>query len=213
MNPESFATTLLTILLDNYGFDALDWSPQTIAMELHDDFQVNISQRNLDKIMAAILIVKTDDFFNRLPVFNSICNILSGDTFDPTTVEPATVDEIAWAITEAVLLWPPEEGTTFDPEICGFIEAMLDAEGITSVPAILRFAVSSRKDDPISHLADDPEMYEAFSLRQQENKESVEKALRESLDKLMQQLADLQLSKGSTKDLVKKLRGALSKGS
>jgi hypothetical protein len=143
---ETFATSLLAILIDLYGSEALSWTPQAIALELHDDFQVDIPQATIDKIMAAISILTSDDFYRRVSVFNNICNVLSGDTFDPTIFEPASVDEIAWGITEAVLLSPPEEGDQFSSEITGFIAKMLEAEGITKIPAVLRFAAPATQN-------------------------------------------------------------------
>jgi len=182
-------------------------------MELHDDFQIEIPQSAIDKIMSAIVILTSDDFYQRLPVFNHICNVLSGDTFDPASFEPASVDEIAWAITEAVLLWPPDETDVFTDEIRGFIAKMLELEGISRPPDILRFVVPRDAPDPISHLSNDPEMYEAFSQRQTDNKSSVEELLRENVQALLVQLKSLLLKDGSTTDLVKKLRSSLQSSS
>jgi len=189
--------------------EALSWSPETIALELHDDFQVDIPQSAIDKIMAGIVILTSDDFFHRLPVFNHVCNVLSGDTFDPMTFEPATADEIAWGITEAVLLSPPEETDVFTDEIRGFIAKVLDLEGISRPPDVLRFAVPSDKPDPLSHLTEDPEMYQAFDQQQLDNKTAVDEQLRENLFALIKQIESLPLQTGDSADLAKRLRGSL----
>lgn len=201
---------MLAILVDLYDYEALSWSPQAIAMQLHDDFQIDVPQTTIDKIMAGIAILTSDDFYRRCSAFNHICNVLSGDTFDPTIFEPATVDEIAWGITEAVLLSPPEEGEQFSAEICGFIAKTLENEGIVKTPAVLRFAVPASKSDPLAHLADDPEMYQAFAQTQQSNQESVDEALRDRMALLIQELSSLQLRDGNTSDITKKLRDGLT---
>jgi hypothetical protein len=68
-DPESFATTLAAIFLDEYGTTGLSWAPETIAMELRDDFGVEPPPANFGRLMAGITLLTTDRFYKELPTF------------------------------------------------------------------------------------------------------------------------------------------------
>jgi hypothetical protein len=77
-NRNSFVTTLLTVLLDVWGTEALEWTPETIKMELEDDFGIKLPPVILDRIMAGIIILTTDEFYQSLPDFIELTNVLNG---------------------------------------------------------------------------------------------------------------------------------------
>ena len=77
-DPDSFALTLITIFVDTYGMEALAWAPETVRLEIIDDFQVDLPQENFDKLMAAMHLSQTDEFYVSLPTFIEICNVLNG---------------------------------------------------------------------------------------------------------------------------------------
>lgn len=203
---DTFATTLLVLVIDTYGPEAMEWSPQTLAMEIHDDFQVDLPQSNIDKIMAAIQLLTTNDFYQRLPMFNYLCNVLSGDPFDPSIFEPATAEEIAWAVVEAALLFPPEADESFTPEILAFIRKVLESDGVFTVPTVLGFARSDAQEDPINHLTEDPEMYQAFYANQQQHSTEIDRLVQGQLQELVKQLETLPLRNGNTAELVSRLK-------
>ena len=109
MEESTYATVLLLILLDTYGPEALQWAPETISLELKDDYAVNITKQTLDKIMAAIAIVTTNYFYKDVLKFIELANILSGDDAEPDEFDPATAGEVLWGLSESFLLWPPEK--------------------------------------------------------------------------------------------------------
>src|SRR5690606_21189804 len=109
--------TLLAIAVDTY-FDpdpkigaghivgSNRWSPETIAMELEDDYNIRIPQLNRDKLFMAISLVTSDDFFCRLRRFIDACNVLSGSELS-SAFDYADAMECAWGMTEALLIQPP----------------------------------------------------------------------------------------------------------
>ena len=176
-------------------------------MEIEDDFGIKLPKANHDRLMTAIRLITSDDFYQSLPDFVTFCNILSGDTYDPRTWEPADASEIAWGITEALLIEPPEGDNPFAPEILAYIGAMLDMEGIMTPPDILRLAVRDKdlaatvQDD----FSDDPEMFDAVYKFESSKTEIINQTIKSNLAALADQLDGLHLRDGETRGVVQQM--------
>lgn len=210
LSDESFATPLFLLVMDRYGQDALSWSPETIRLELEQDFQCQLPKVTLDKIMAAITIVTTNYFYKDVTRFVELCNILAGDDFQPDEFEPADADEMLIGITEALLLWPPDddpEDTEFAPEIREYIKQVLGEQGILQPFDVLRLAFSGDQADTVdAEYADDPEMYSAIYGAQQSKTDELRAVYLENVASLAQQLAVLPLQHGTTHHAVQQLQ-------
>ena len=202
-SPDTFATTLVTMFMDTYGREALQWDPETISLEINDDFQLKLPVENFDKLMIAIHLLTTDEFYQLLPEFISTCNILSGDTYDPRAWDPADSEEIAWGITEGMLLAPPEEeAEPFTKEIRAYIGEIIDAEGIINPPDVLRIALRGGGDtlrDVPGEFSDDPVMFESIYKFEQGKTDEIVKVLKENVQQLVNQLGSLPLENGDAK--------------
>jgi hypothetical protein len=198
------ATPMLVLGLDEWGADCLDWHPQTFRLQIRDDFGADVAQPNLDRLLAAVTILKGDDFYRRLPVFNELCRVLSGDSFRPEVYVPADAMDCAWGITEATLMHPPEGDEPFDDEIRRFIGAVCDSEGILSPPDVLRIGLR----DPTSNTyqpSADGDVDAGILEMQQRKSEGITQALRESAGNLFAELEALPLKHGKTEDLQQRL--------
>lgn len=214
--PDTFATTLLTILLDTYPEQTedghplvLQWSPYAIELQLQDDFGVDVPKVNLDKIMAAIAVVTSDGFYKSLPQFISLCNVLGNDDVEPDVFDPADAMEIAWGITEAVLLNPPDESDPepFTDEIRGYIGAILESQGFLRPPDVLRLGLMKPIElNPDYDFSDDPAMFEAMWSGQDAKTEEVNQAIKEQLQALVSQLRSLKLQHGDSSKIPETLR-------
>lgn len=111
LSEQSYATTLLLCYMDAYGSEGLDWDPMTIRHEIEEDYGVKLPNKSFNKLMAAINIATTDQFYTSLPDFIDLCNVLSGDVLDPRWFDPADPGECAWGMTEAMFISPPEKKT------------------------------------------------------------------------------------------------------
>lgn len=205
-SPDTFATVLLTIFVDKYGTEGFQWSPETIAMEIAEDFNVQLSQPVFDRLMTAIDLVTSDSFYQSLPDFINQCNILSGDTYDPRTWDPADSLECAWGITEALLLSPPEDDNPFSDEIVGYIGKVLDEEGITNPPDVLKIAVRDKvPTNTVHEFSDDPIMFDSVYALETSKSDDITQALAGGLQRLATQLEALPLRTGNTKQVVKQM--------
>lgn len=211
-DPETYATTLIVFIIDRYGTEALTWTPETIRMQINDDFGIRLPRGILDKIMAAIMLLTTDSFYQEPAAFIQICNILSGDTFDPEVFDPADSYEMAWGITEATLLAPPEDAeNAFSEDVRAYIGYQTSAEGIADPPDILAIGIRPvDKHDPNAVFADDPEIYNAFSDKREADRSLITDMLRANMQELLGQLESLPLEEGDTANLIGKLRKGLS---
>lgn len=211
---ETFASVLLTLFLDRFGTEALEWDPATIAMEVEEEFDVELPQLSLDKLIVAIQILTTDRFFKRLPDFVAFCNVMDGDPFRPDTFDPADAEEVAWGITEALLISPPDDNDPepFTDEIRAYIGAVLDSEGIINPPDILRIALRVARVSPsIKDFSDDPMMFNAVYDIEAGKTEDINRAMALKTELLVAQLAALQLKNGNTQRVAEMLQQSLPK--
>ncbi len=199
--PDSFGTTLLVMFADRFGTEGLHWDPNTIIMMVEREFQVALPGYSFDRLMAAISLQLSDGFYQDLRTFIDVCNVLSGDLYDPRTWDPADASECAWGIVEAFFLCPPEGDEPYSEEILAYIGKVLDAEGIKTPPAILRMAIR----DSVEHqddYSDDPAMFAGIDEFQRSKSSEITATLKRNLRNLQQQLQSLPLRTGDAKDVV-----------
>jgi hypothetical protein len=216
-NQNSFATTLLTIFLDTYGTEAFDWDPLTIQSEVERDFSVKLSRPVFDRLMAGIAIVSTDAFFNSLPDFINLCNVLSGDGYDPTVFDPADCGECAWGMTEALMLSPPDDkdNDPFCDQIVSYLSETLKAEGILTPPDILRISLKGDAKNLVDKVrydfSDDPDMFNAIFDTEKAKTDEINSMIKDRLSALVQQMEAIPLENGDSTEIVKKLAASLPK--
>jgi len=210
-SPDTFASVLLTLYMDKFGTEALTWEPNTILLEIEEEFNVDLPQLALDKLLVGIQILTTDRFYKSLPDFISFCNVLSGDTYRPDMWDPADAEEVAWGVTEALLIYPPEDNDEepFTDEIRAYIGAVLDREGLINPPDILRIALRQARVSPsIDDFSDDPTMFNAVYDLEEGKRADIENTIRMRTKMLAGQFKALKLENGQVDKIVKMLESA-----
>jgi hypothetical protein len=213
-SPQTFASVLLTVFLDRFGMDGLSWEPNTITLEIEEEFDVELPQCVLDKLMAAISILTSDTFYISLPDFITFCNVLSGDTYRPDMFDPADSAEVAWGITEGLLISPPEEEQNgpFSDEIRAYVGAVLDQEGIINAPDVLQIALrKANVSDAANQFSDDPEMFNAVYDVEAGKSAEINSIITEKVKMLLGQLRAITLNNGNTTTVAKTLEQSLTK--
>ena len=199
---QTAGSILLLLLTDIFSIkpemldDFLAWDPQTVKMEIVDMFGIEIPESNFNKYMAARELVVSNVFWQSLPDFISLCNALNDGSFDPRIFDIADVGEVAWAVTESVLLWPPDKGSReeFAPDILAYMREIAAAEGLTRIPAILKFAIP--EDDKIwdqitAQFDSDPVMFKSIYELSIAKTELIDNMLIERLDYMIKQMESL----------------------
>jgi len=205
----TYATTVLVWAIDHFGFDpetkqpnVFIWAPETIMHEIRRDTGVEPIKLTFDKLMAAITIVTTDLFFKDLSRFLVLATVLSGEEFQPDEVSHPDSAETAWALTEALLLSPPDEDEPFCGDIRHYISHLLKEEGYVTPPDILRIAIGADLSNQVRfNFSDDPEMFSMIYQNQQDKSDDVDAVIRQGTQELVQQLKALPLREGTTKEL------------
>jgi len=206
---ESYTTTLVALLIDSYGTEALEWHPETIRRQLEADYNLELPQYAHDRIMAGVTLLTTDYFFKSLSRFIDLCNVLSGSEFDPSVFDPADSAECAWGITEALLLSPPEDDDEepFIDDIRRYIGFTLRDEGFVKPPDVLQIALDADFSDKVRFdFSDDPEMFQGIYQTQADKTDEVTMMLKDNIRELIDQLEALPLKEGDASNLIQRLR-------
>jgi len=179
------------------------WTVETIAYEIKNTYNVELDESQIGKLMAAITIVNQPSrFYTNLPDFIDLSNALNGDTLDPAVFDPVSAMEAAWAIYEALLIEvimmepsdkPEDQIPEFSQEIRGYLGAILDQEGITNPPDILRLAEHNpnRLSEVMADFSDDPAMFAAINETEEQKSKAITTELKGRLRLVFDQLAHL----------------------
>jgi len=196
-NEDVFASTLVTIMIDQFGDTFLSgeegpWAPETLRLEIRDHFNVEIPDDNLGKLMTAIAVLTTDHFYRSLSSFLFTVHGLLGDGTSWSYAEPIDLEDLAWAMTEAILLSPPQEGDLFDSQIVAYCKTLVQREGLLSPPAVLSFTKEEEAYGDITPYD------ENVMIEQADRTNAINEYTEEQLGRLLQELESLPFLKTSS---------------
>lgn len=215
LDPQTPATVLLVAAVDALSPEALTWDPETIRLELEEALASKISNATLNKLMGALELVTTDGFYRDLPTFIRLCNVLYNGTLNLEVFDPADAGEIAWGITEALLIWPPDptDEEPFDHKIVEYIGQALRDEGIMQPPDVLQLGILP--EDVWSRVqaafSDDPTMFRMIHDVEKQKTDEINAMVKDRLRVILYTLDDLPLSSGHATDSVKKMLEAIKR--
>lgn len=220
-DPDAYATTMLVLAVDTFGDECLHdpkdpdrgpWHPETFRSMLEEEYGCPVAQGNLDRLMAAVTVVTTDLFFQNADRFIQLANVLSGSEFDPRVWDKADAAECAWAITEALILSPPDhdDHEPFSADVRHYLAAVLKDEGYMTPPDVLKIAIGGDLSSLVrSDLADDPETFQSVYSAQKAKTEEIEQVIRDNLTALAAQLEALPLKTGSAEEFLGRVEQTL----
>lgn len=166
------------------SFDA-----ETIRLELQTEFSIPLIDNDiLGRLMVMLAAIDTDLFYQSLPSFIEICNVLSGQAASPGLFDPADPYEMSWAITEVGLIDAPDETTQFSEEIRGYMGFMLYEHGFFSPPNAMAMAVMPDASHAPSQVTNDPELLPTIVQNDIERAAEVDVMLRENVAELAEQM-------------------------
>jgi hypothetical protein len=209
------STALLVIAVDLLGLEILSWDPSTVRMELEEANGADqLPLINFNKLMAAIELVTTDVFYRSLPDFIRLCNVLYNGTLDLESFDPADAAEVAWGVTESLLIWPPDTDneSPFDDKIVKYIGYALKDEGIMVPPDVLRLGVTEGEniwDQVQGTFSDDPPMFAAIYGVEKAKTDEINQLVKARLRHLLELLDSLPLNAGDAEDSVKRMLAAI----
>ena len=136
----SYVTVLLAVLMDLYGAEFLEWSPDTIRLEIASRFGITVSQNTMDKIQAGTVLLTTDQFFRDPEGFTAIANTLNGNDPSFLDYDDIDADQIGWAISEAaLLLGDAYDPNLYQPDVAAYVGLILHVDGFMRPPPLAKF--------------------------------------------------------------------------
>lgn len=209
--PGLFGFNALTAFIDAFGTEALGWGPETVEMEIRDEWGVDADDGNFERLMTAIQVLTTDAFFTSPVDFARGCVCLSGSTPVRDSFALPDADDCAWGITEAALVRTPDGDQPFSPEVVELVGQVLRAEGVLTPPDVLRIAGSDQGafDRVSADYSDDPELYAAITANAKGYADALESVVRGRLRALLEQLKTLPLGTAAGRDRVVEALGKL----
>lgn len=200
------AITLLISFIDEFGAEALTWAPETMLLELQETVIPEVPALAFDNLQAAITVLTTDKFVRDLPTFISVCNIFSGNTFDPEVFDPADVGEVAWGLTEAMMIEPTAPGD-FSEEIQAYVAAIAADEGFTSLPDLLAIGRPYFTAN-IVDFSEDPDMQASVYTLSEARLQAITDFVAQRGSRVIAQLQALPLQNGSAQGLLRSMQSA-----
>lgn len=131
---ETFAFTLMTILLSEYGQDVFDENPVALFKRIEEDFKISLPEEAENRINAALTAMTTDLFYTQFSAFKSIAlALVEGDIggIIDDEEEDLNAAEILWAIVEVGLLNGEDFQTTqsqLSDSVAEGCNAIIDSE-------------------------------------------------------------------------------------
>lgn len=100
----TLATVLHAICLTHYGDEVYEHDPIEIFTRLEEDFGLQLTELNENKINACITLITSEAFTQSPQAFQAICNTFNhGDPGLELLEDPLTVPEAFWGVYEAEL--------------------------------------------------------------------------------------------------------------
>jgi len=119
----------------------VDWEPEALFEEL-DDGGVSTTALLQDKLMAAIAVKHTDEFYLSPQVFENTCTAFGNAVVLVDVVQEPEVRHMAWAMYEVNKLREDTDKSLKEPteEIAKFVAVVLHRAGLVVAPDLLKFA-------------------------------------------------------------------------
>lgn len=167
------------------------FEPATIRLELQ--YEAGIRLIDIDifgRLMAAITVVSTDLFYQDLPAFIEICNVLTGSPPLANVFDPADSWEMSWAVAEMDLIDPRDEDIEFSEEIRAYMGMMLQQDGFFSPPGILHMVIMPKMSTP-QEITTDADLLPALISGDTDRHDDVQEMLVENTKQLLSQIVPI----------------------
>lgn len=194
-NEEAFATSLMAIVLNEYGTEVFDWDPESLWMALAEDFGVSLRRVNKDKIQAMLLVYTSDLPFVSVEAFNNVCNVFGDSEANFARWDLLSPEECIWGVYEMMLnvgidRRPNEPAPEYSHEVRRYIGVILENDGIFDPPDILRIAEMEPRAG-LDQWQDDQTMFNAAYDKSQTEKARLIEFLVHRLLTLLEELNQL----------------------
>ena len=200
--PDLFVSSMLLMLVEDFGAPCLQWEPETIQMELKAVMGCDPSALVLDKANAALTLAGSNQYHKSVEAFMALNRVMSLRPIAGADLASPDVDEIAWGVSEAKLIEGQEEFDTdgFTHDIRLYVGLALGQEGIDQAPPMLKFAEFDPQTQANAEMLaiDDPLTSDSYNNSQSALSKSIELATAQKLMLLLKQFKELPIASEET---------------
>ncbi len=202
-HPDTAATCLLLLCLDEWGTEFFEWEPDSLLSAVMVAWHAKMPEKNRDKLWSLVVHLTTNTFQSSFECFTHVCNALSGQGASFEQLQPANVASMCWGITEAFLVDAPEVGEKFNAEIEAYMSVRLEYEGFHHVPRVLKPYTSLKVDKEAANanMGDEGIEYASFWTNEEQKSVLIDEAIVAQLRNLFHQLEQLPLQHANQQSL------------
>lgn len=190
-----FVTSITLATLSKLGLGALDMDPLMVRDAFQDVFDIReMPQRMFDKLNCGLTLVGTSLYTDSIEGFLSCTAVMNNQVIDGSTISYCNIRECAWGVWEYMNLngdvdaeSKPTE--TFSPDIVAYIQQVANRNGVTSMPAWLKFAEKDASAMP--DLSEDIDLFESYTARQESYVGAMNEYIKARQDELLKELKSL----------------------
>lgn len=136
------AIVLLIIAIDRYGVECFEWEPEILRKELEEDFNVQLSDLQSDRLQAAILAVSTDMIEQDWKAFETAFSLLAGQHEDFSTVVAMEAEYLVMGLAEFELLkLGDEDGIQYSDDVAAYAGLVFSEYGLVHAPDVAPWAI------------------------------------------------------------------------
>lgn len=212
-NPLTSPSLLLVIYTDVAGLEGLTWDPEVVRRTINGECAANIPRENFNKLMAAINIATSDEYWKEVPSFVVLNNALYSGQFDPRVFDLATVAEFTVGLMESGLIWPVDIESEISVPVLEYMKATCDLEWFVIPPRLLQRlfpTLFTIRYDYLVEYKSDPLLYEAIFKKSVQKANEVDSEVYSRLTLSHQQASSLGLE--STTRMYKETLDLFSQG-
>jgi len=123
---------LLLVVTHQLGVESYHWEPEMLRFQLNEEFDMELTEQQSDRIQAAILLLTTDKYENNPNAFETMTHLFNGKhaTFD--ALEPLEVEEMVSGMADAYLT--RHEKIEFSPEVRAYAGRLFYDYGFSAPP-------------------------------------------------------------------------------
>jgi len=167
------AAALICVLATQYGSDCFAWEPEILRNELDDDFGIELSDLQSDKIQAGITVLTTNMYETNIRTFEVCTRLFNGSPQDFEDFEPLEAEELVAGLTEVLLL--KMEELEFSAEVNAYAGRVFYDYGFCSTPKLFPTALLPEgKPKVCDDLEKNEALQEIFEERLKVTKEYLE---------------------------------------
>lgn len=139
------AFALLAVTLRKYGFGIIDDEPEFLRQQIEQDYDIKLTDKQSDKLQAALVVLSTDWFEHDWRVFEVCCHLFSNQYADHELFDPLEVEQAVIGIAEATLIKESilndGESLEYGDEVRAYLGKLFYDYGFHSAPKICKMAI------------------------------------------------------------------------